>query len=134
MLACVRGIIADARSPHSADATRCRIRIATPVDRTDRFARVVPRPRRPTDFLSVGQKNYERTQEVAGRFRRVALSRKIRELRVALIHRQAPAGTGMVTGWRLTDTQLRQVTYEFPRLRVGPPPVAIVAERASYLG
>jgi hypothetical protein len=47
--------------------------------------------RRPTD--------YERTQEVAKRFRRVAVSRKIRELRVMLHHRQAPAGTGMVTGW-----------------------------------
>ena len=32
------------------------------------------------------------------RFRRVAVSRKIRELRVALTHRQAPAGMGMVTG------------------------------------
>jgi hypothetical protein len=47
--------------------------------------------------------NYERTQEVAGRFRRVAVSRKIRDLRVALIHEQASAGMGMVTGWRLTD-------------------------------
>ena len=46
---------------------------------------------RPTD--------YERTQEVAGRFRRVVVSRKIRELRVALIHRHASVGTGMVTGW-----------------------------------
>src|SRR5262245_31385334 len=42
---------------------------------------------------------YERTQEVAGRFRRVAMSRKIRGLRVPLTHRQAPAGMGMVTEW-----------------------------------
>src|SRR5262245_892335 len=55
MLPCVRGIIAGARSPHSADATRCRIRIATPVDRAERFAHVVPRPRRPTDFPSMGR-------------------------------------------------------------------------------
>jgi len=59
--------------------------------------------RRPTD--------YERTQEVAGRFRRVAVPREIRELRVPLTHRQAPAGIGMVTGWRLTDAQSRTVTY-----------------------
>src|SRR5262249_10523981 len=43
--------------------------------------------------------NYERTQEVAGGFRRVAVSRKIQGLCVPLTHRQAPAGTGMVTGW-----------------------------------
>ena len=55
--------------------------------------------------------NYESTQEVAGRFRRVSVSREIRELRVALTHRQAPAGTRVVTGWRLTDAQSRTVTY-----------------------
>jgi len=47
--------------------------------------------------------NYERTQEVPGRFRRVPVSQKIRQLRIVLTHRQASAGTGMVTGWRLTD-------------------------------
>ena len=62
-----------------------------------------------TDFPSV--RRNERTQEVAGRFRRVAVARKIRELRVALTHRQAPEGIGMVTGWRLTDAQSRTVTY-----------------------
>src|SRR5262245_5932974 len=103
MLPCVRGIIADARSPHSADATRCRIRIATPVDRAERFARVLPDRGDPLIFPQWVGTNYERTQEVAGRFRRVAVSRKIRELRFPLTHQQAPAGIGMVTGWRLTD-------------------------------
>jgi len=59
--------------------------------------------RRPTD--------YERTQEVAGRFRRVAVAGKIRGLRVPLIHQQAAAAMGMVTGWRLTDGLGETVTY-----------------------
>src|SRR5262249_25583860 len=59
--------------------------------------------RRPTD--------YERTQEVARRFGRVPVSQKIQELRVVLTHRQASAGTGMVTGWRLTDARTETMTY-----------------------
>ena len=53
----------------------------------------------------------ESTQEVAGRFRRVAVSWKIQGLCVPLTHQQAPAGIGMVTGWRLTDAQSTTVTY-----------------------
>jgi hypothetical protein len=30
---------------------------------------------------------------------------------LALTHREAPAGMGMVTGWRLTDASVRTVTY-----------------------
>jgi hypothetical protein len=30
---------------------------------------------------------------------------------LALTHREAPAGMGMVTGWRLTDALVRTVTY-----------------------
>ena len=37
-----------------------------------------------------------------GRFRGYAL---------ALTHQEAPAGMGMVTGWRLTDALVRTVTY-----------------------
>jgi hypothetical protein len=81
------------------------------VHRGERFARVTPRL---DDSLIFGQwvrTNYERTQEGAGTFRRVPVSRKIQELRVALIHQPAPAGMGMVTGWRLTDAEPMAVTY-----------------------
>src|SRR5262249_20402327 len=59
----------------------------------------LPRPADSLIFRQWVETNYERTQEVAGRFRRVAVSRKIRELPVVLIHQQARAGMGMVTGW-----------------------------------
>jgi len=95
----------------SADATRWRLKVATCVYCGERIR---SRYRDRTDSLIFRHRvgtNYERTQEVAGRFRRVAVSRKIRGLRVPLTHRQARAGTGMVTGWRLTDAQSRTVTY-----------------------
>ena len=83
----------------SADATRWRLKVATCVHCGERIR---SRYRDRADALIFRQwvgTNYERPQEVAGRFRRVAVSQNIRELRVALIHRQVPAGTGMVTGW-----------------------------------
>src|SRR5262245_58678499 len=47
--------------------------------------------------------HYERTQEDAGRFRRVLVSWRIAGWRVPATHEQVSAATGMVTGWRLTD-------------------------------
>jgi hypothetical protein len=81
------------------------------------FARAVATVTNPREIsafrpeVRVRKIDHERTQEIAGRFRRVAVPRKIQGLRVPLTHRQAPAGTGMVTGWRLTDALATAVTY-----------------------
>src|SRR5262249_10523982 len=125
MLPCVRGIIADARSPHSADATRCRIRIAAPVDRAERFARVVPRPRRPTDFPSVGR---DELRKDAGGCRGIPAGGRISEDSGVMRSAHPPAGTGRHGhgDWMVTDRCLVEGgDLLIPRLDVaGSTPVA----------
>src|SRR5262249_41917478 len=115
MVRCIRAIMAVASSPHFS---RCYamenhghklvcIGVSTSLAQ--------PRPADSLIFRQWVGTNYERAQEVAGRFRRVPVSQKIRELRVMLTHRQAREGMGMVTGWRLTDADRWCMTYDSRR-------------------
>src|SRR5262249_1335758 len=103
MVRCIRAIMAVASSPHFSRCYAMENHGHKPVCIGVSTSLAQPRPADSLIFRQWVGTNYERTQEVARRFRRVAVSRKFRGLRVPLTHRQESAGTGMVTGWRLTD-------------------------------
>src|SRR5262249_55003574 len=84
------------------NATRCRIRIATPVDCAERFARVVAQTARPTDFPSVGRNELRKD---AGRCREVPVGGGILEDSRVTRSAHPSAGTGRHEhgNWMVTD-------------------------------
>src|SRR5262245_32024278 len=109
----------------SADATRWRLKVATCVDCGEQIR---SRYRDRADSLIFCQRvgtNYESTQEVAGRFRRVAVSRKIRGV-TGPAHPSAGTGRHGHGDWMVTDRCLIESgDLPIPKLDVaGSTPVA----------